>query len=358
MSNCGLKTTNPLSFLVFTPGEPAGIGPDLAVWLATQSNLPAPVVIVANRALLEARAAHLGLACAIPDYTPGLDAPLSLIDLPLAAPVIAGQVNPANAAYVLDCLSRATHGCMAGEFAALVTGPVHKGVINDAGIAFTGHTEFLAAQTGTAQVVMMLAGRMHTNDAWLRVALATTHLPLRAVADAITAEGLNTTLRILDTALRHDFGIVQPTILVTGLNPHAGEDGHLGHEEISLIRPVLDALRATGMRLTGPLPADTAFQPKYLSAADAVLAMYHDQGLPVLKHATFGRGVNITLGLPIVRTSVDHGTALDLAGSGQANPGSLCVALEAAAEMAHARLHKTTLPRSAGVSPALGPTQA
>lgn len=337
MSNCTLKTVDALKPLAFTPGEPAGIGPDLAVWLTTQNDINAPVVIIANRTLLEARATQLGLDCAIPDYTHGQEAPISLIDCPLAAPVTPGEVNPSNAAYVLDCLTRATTGCMDGEFSALVTGPVHKGVINDAGIAFTGHTEFLAALTGTAQVVMMLAGRMHTNDAWLRVALATTHLPLRAIADAITADSLSTTLRILDTALHHDFGLAQPNILVTGLNPHAGEDGHLGHEEITLIRPVLENLRVQGLHLIGPLPADTAFQPKYLSEADAVLAMYHDQGLAVLKHATFGRGVNITLGLPIVRTSVDHGTALDLAGSGQANPGSLRVALEAAAEMAKAR---------------------
>ena len=323
--------------LAFTPGEPAGIGPDLAVWLAGQRAMATPIVILSSRSLLDERAKQRGHAFDVPDYHPGTKAPLSLIDLPLAAPVHAGRPDPANAPFVLNALTRATQGCQADEFSGLVTGPVHKGVINEAGIPFTGHTEFLADLTGTPQVVMMLAGRRSDSQAWLRVALATTHLPLRAVADAISAPGLNTTLTILDTALRRDFGLTHPHILVAGLNPHAGEDGHLGREEIDIIEPVLENLRNQGLNLSGPLPADSLFQTRYLDQADAVLAMYHDQGLPVLKHATFGRGVNITLGLPIVRTSVDHGTALDLAGTGQINPGSLMVAIEAAAEMALAR---------------------
>jgi len=332
-----LKALNALKPLVFTPGEPAGIGPDLAVWLARQPAVAVPIVILSNRRLLDERAARLGYPFTVPDYAPGTTAPVSLIDLPLPVAAQPGHLDPANTGFVLEALTRATQACLSGEFSGLVTGPVHKGIINEAGIPFTGHTEFLANLTGTAQVVMMLAGRMHGSNAWLRVALATTHLPLRAVADAITTESLTTTLTILDAALRRDFGLTKPHILVAGLNPHAGEDGHLGREEIEVIAPVLDSLRSQGMNLSGPLPADTLFQPKYLDRADAVFAMYHDQGLPVLKHATFGRGVNITLGLPIVRTSVDHGTALDLAGTGQVNPGSLAVAIEAATAMAQAR---------------------
>lgn len=333
----GLRIAEALNPLIFTPGEPAGIGPDLAVWLARQPSSAVPIVILSNRHLLEGRAARLGQTFLVPDYAPGTTAPVSLIDLPLPVAAQPGKLDSGNASFVLDGLTRATLGCRSGEFSALITGPVHKGIINAAGIRFTGHTEFLAELTGTPQVVMMLAGRMHSNNAWLRVALATTHLPLRAVADAITVEGLTTALTILDAALRRDFGLSNPHILVAGLNPHAGEDGHLGHEEAEIISPALDRLRRQGMNLSVPLPADTLFQPKYLDRADAVFAMYHDQGLPVLKHATFGRGVNITLGLPIVRTSVDHGTALDLAGTGQANPGSLAIAIEAAIAMAQAR---------------------
>ena len=334
ISKSDLRTAETLKPLVFTPGEPAGIGPDLAVWLAQQEAIATPIVILSNRHLLDERAAQQGQAFAVPNYHPGTTAPVSLIDLPLPVAAQPGKPDPANATFVLDGLTHATHACLSGEFSGLVTGPVHKGVINEAGIPFTGHTEFLADLTGTAQVVMMLAGRRHGSDTWLRVALATTHLPLRAVADAITPASLTTTLTILDAALRRDFGLSNPRILVAGLNPHAGEDGHLGREEIEVITPVLDRLRSQGLNLSGPWPADTLFQPKYLDRADAVFAMYHDQGLPVLKHATFGRGVNITLGLPIVRTSVDHGTALDLAGKGQAHPGSLIVAIEAATEMA------------------------
>ncbi len=322
--------------LIITAGEPAGIGPDLCVLLA-QTPPVYPVVLLANRELVEQRADQLGLSFDVPDYQPGSAHALSLLTWPLAAPVKAGQLDRTNAEYVLDGLRRAVAGCLSGEFAGLITGPVHKGVINDAGHAFTGHTEFLAELTGTPRVVMMLAGAMRHGGGMLRVALATTHLPLRDVADAITSDGLEETLRILDTALRHDFGRARPRILVAGLNPHAGEGGHLGREEIEVIEPVLEKLRAEGMGLIGPLPADTLFQPKYLEATDAVLAMYHDQGLPVLKHACFGQGVNVTLGLPIVRTSVDHGTALDLAGTGRIDDGSLRVALDVAWNMARHR---------------------
>jgi 4-hydroxythreonine-4-phosphate dehydrogenase len=321
--------------LVVTAGEPAGIGPDLCVRLAQQP--PAfPVVILANRQLIEQRAVQLGLPIDIPDYAADGEQPISLLSLPLGAPARPGHLDTANANYVLGGLRRAIDGCQTGEFAGLVTGPVHKGIINDAGHAFTGHTEFLAERTGCAQVVMMLAGTMH-HGGILRVALATTHLPLRAIADAITPASLATTLRILHAALRRDFGAQQPRILVAGLNPHAGEDGHLGREEIDVIAPVLQRLRVEGMNLIGPLPADTLFQPKYLESADAVLAMFHDQGLPVLKHACFGQGVNVTLGLPIIRTSVDHGTALDLAGTGRIDDGSLRVALDLAWDMARHR---------------------
>ena len=317
--------------LVLTAGEPAGIGPDLCVRLVQSPPVDARLVIVADRGMLAVRAKLLGLPFDLPDHAPGGAAPVSLLHLPTAAPVVPGRLDAANAPYVLATLRRATEGCLVGEFAGLVTGPVHKGVINDAGIAFTGHTEYLAELTGTKRVVMMLAG------AGMRVALVTTHLPVRAIADAITAEAVEETLRIIEAALRRDFGLASPRILVAGLNPHAGEGGHLGREEIEIIEPVLDRLRTEGMKLNGPLPADTLFQKKYLDQADAVLAMYHDQGLPVLKHASFGAGVNITLGLPIVRTSVDHGTALDLAGSGRISDGSLRVAIATAQEMARHR---------------------
>lgn len=309
--------------LVLTAGEPAGIGPDLCVLLA-QMSFVGSMVILADREVLAQRARLLELPFAVPEYSAGSDARLSLLHLPAAAPVRPGVLDPSNAPYVLDCLGRAISGCLDGEFAGMVTAPVHKGVINDAGHAFTGHTEFLADRTGTRQVVMMLAG------GGMRVALATTHLPLRAVADAITPASLLRTLRILHQALVGDFCISKPRILVAGLNPHAGEGGHLGSEEIDVIEPVLRQLRDEGMDLVGPLPADTLFQRKNLINADAVLAMYHDQGLPVLKHASFGEGVNITLGLPIIRTSVDHGTALDLAGTGRIDAGSLKVAIETA----------------------------
>ena len=246
--------------------------------------------------------------------------------------MVTGQLSKANAAYVLQTLTRAAQGCLEGSFAGLVTAPVHKGIINEAGMAFSGHTEFLADLTATPQVVMLLATQ------GLRVALVTTHLPLKDVANAITAERLQRVTRILHADLRDKFGIAKPRILVCGLNPHAGEGGHLGREEIEVIEPALQQLRAEGMQLIGPLPADTLFTPKHLEHCDAVLAMYHDQGLPVLKYKGFGAAVNVTLGLPIIRTSVDHGTALDLAGTGRIDCGSLQVALETAYEMAQSRL--------------------
>jgi 4-hydroxythreonine-4-phosphate dehydrogenase len=278
-----------------------------------------------DRELLQQRANRLGV-----DIT-GLE----IRHVPLRAPCIAGQLDATNARYVLELLDVATDGCVSGEFAAMVTAPVHKGVINDAGIPFTGHTEYLAEKTLTPRVVMMLAGT--GEHAGLRVALVTTHLPLKDVSAAITREELTTTIRILHGDLAKKFGIVRPRILVAGLNPHAGEGGHLGREEIEVIVPVLDALRAEGMNLIGPLPADTLFTPNVLAGSDAQLAMYHDQGLPVLKYAAFEEGINITLGLPILRTSVDHGTALDLAGTGRADPRSLFAAVRLAAEIVSRR---------------------
>ena len=314
--------------IALTPGEPAGIGPDIALALA-QRPLACDLVLIADPALLAARAAQLRLPFA-PGTWPrraGDGTAVSILPVTTAHPVNAGQLDPANSAYVIECLRRAVRGCLSGEFDALVTGPVHKGAINDAGIAFTGHTEFLAAESGAAQVVMMLAAP------GLRVALATTHLPLSAVSRAITRAHLTRVLEILHTGLRAQLGIADPVILVCGLNPHAGESGHLGREEIDVIEPVLATLRARGMRLRGPAPADTAFLPEALAGVDAVLAMYHDQGLPVLKRHDFAHAVNITLGLPFVRTSVDHGTALELAGSGRADTSSLRAALEAALNM-------------------------
>lgn len=321
-----------------TPGEPAGIGPDLCLLLAAQRQ-PHPLIAITSRDLLVERAAQLGVAVSVlavdPDALPEQPAAagsLYVWDTPLAAPVVAGQLDRANAAFVLETLTRAGQGCLDGRFAGMITAPVHKGVINESGIAFSGHTEFLAELTHTEQVVMMLATH------GLRVALVTTHLPLRAVADAITEERLERVTRILHSDLKDKFGIARPRILVCGLNPHAGEGGHLGREEIEIIEPTLERLRSEGMDLRGPLPADTLFTPKYLEHCDAVLAMYHDQGLPVLKYKGFGAAVNITLGLPIIRTSVDHGTALDLAGSGRIDTGSLKVALDTAYQMAETRI--------------------
>ena len=285
-------------------------------------------MILGNRAVLRERARLRGVPFEVPDYARGNAAPLSVIDIPLAAPVTPGRLDAANASHVLAMLDRAIDGCVSGEFAAMVTAPLQKSVLNDAGIPFTGHTEYLAERTKTPQVVMLLAG------GGLRVALATTHLPLARVPEAITPQLLRSVLRILDADLRKRFGIAAPRILVSGLNPHAGESGYLGREEIDVITPAIEALKREGMRLEGPYPADTLFTPRVLAQGDAVLAMYHDQGLPVLKHAAFGEAVNVTLGLPIIRTSVDHGTALDRAGSGEVDAGSLHAAITLAFEMA------------------------
>lgn len=318
--------------IALTAGEPAGIGPDLCVRLAGQP-LPARIVVVADRELLAQRAAQLGLTVKLVEFDaralPPTGPSLAVHHVPLATAVAAGELDRANSPYVLETLRVAAEGCMGGMYAAMVTAPVHKAVINDAGVAFTGHTEFLAEHTGTPRVVMMLVG------GGMRVALATTHLALRDVPAAITRESLEATLNILVEDLKRRFGLARPRVLVAGLNPHAGESGHLGREEIEVITPVLEALRAAGHDVVGPLPADTLFNPERLAHADAVLAMYHDQGLPVLKHASFGAGVNVTLGLPIIRTSVDHGTALDLAGTGRADAGSLRAAIELATELAH-----------------------
>lgn len=324
-----------LPVIAVTSGEPAGIGPELCLRLADHP--AAHPVILGDRHLLAERAAVLGLQVNFRDYSPGRNpAPnhLDVLHIPLAVASQAGRLDAANGAYVLALLDRALAGCQSGEFAAMATAPVHKGVINEAGVPFTGHTEYLAEKTGTPLVVMMLAGP--TERGPLRVALVTTHLPLRAVPDAITPAVLEKTLRILAADLRGKYGLSRPRILVAGLNPHAGEGGYLGREEIEVITPVLEKLRSEGFALSGPYPADTMFTPPILAQGDAVLAMYHDQGLTALKYATFGQGINVTLGLPIIRTSVDHGTALELAGSGRADPGSLFEALAEAARMAAA----------------------
>ncbi len=322
-----------LPILAITSGEPAGIGPDLCAALPRRE-WPARPVVLGDRAMIAARIhavePSVDLVDYVPDGTPRAGA-IEVLHVPLTRPATPGRLDVANAPYVLSLLDRAIAGCQSGEFAAMVTAPVHKGIICDAGVPFSGHTEYLAEATGTPLVVMMLVG------GGLRVALATTHLPLKDVSAAITRPLLTDTLRILDADLRRHFGLASPRILVAGLNPHAGEGGHMGTEEIDTIAPVLEALRAEGMRLVGPLPADTLFVPHTLQQGDAVLAMFHDQGLPVLKHASFGGGVNVTLGLPIIRTSVDHGTALDLAGSGRADPGSLFAAVELAISMVRSR---------------------
>lgn len=317
--------------LAVTPGEPAGIGPDLLVRLVQQPRV-SRLVAVADPDLLIGRAAALGLSLRCIDFDPEGPSPscgpgvLEVLGVAVRGPVEPGRLDGRNAPYVLDTLRLACDGCLSGTFDALVTGPVHKGVINDAGLPFTGHTEFLAERCG-ADPVMLLAAP------GLRVALATTHLPLREVSEAITRPLLERVLAILHRDLRDRFGIAAPRILVCGLNPHAGEGGHLGREERDLIEPVLEGLRARGWDLIGPVPADTAFVPDRLRGADAVLCMYHDQGLPVLKHLGFGQAVNVTLGLPMIRTSVDHGTALDLAGTDRADLGSLRAAVAMALSM-------------------------
>lgn len=327
-----MTTRLPVPRIALTPGEPAGIGPDLCIQLA-QQDLPCEIIVIASPQLLEERARQLGLPLQLKEFDSAMPATaqtagyVTVLPVELAESVQCGQLNPANSRYVLKTITKATKGCMDAVFDAMVTGPVHKGVINDAGLAFSGHTEFIAGITG-GHPVMMLA------TPGLRVALATTHMPLSEVSQAITHTRLRTVIRILDHELRSRFGITHPKILVCGLNPHAGESGHMGREEIDIIEPVLDSFRKQGLNLHGPLPADTLFTDKYLATADAVLAMYHDQGLPVLKHMGFGRAVNVTLGLPVIRTSVDHGTALDLAGSGKADSGSLQFALQTAITMA------------------------
>lgn len=326
------------TLLALTPGEPAGIGPELLIMLA-QSPLPCALVVFADKHMMCERAKLLGLPFEFTEWPADNASSNELADspkvyikhVPLAEPCKVGQLNPANAHYVLACLDQAIDACIAGHTSALVTAPLHKGVINDAGISFSGHTEHLQARCAANKVVMMLASPR------MRVALATTHLPLADVSQSITQESLTEVTRILIADLQNKFGITKPRILVAGLNPHAGENGHMGREEIEVITPVMQALDDLSAELIGPLPADTLFNKKYLEDADAVLAMYHDQGLPVLKFDGFGESVNITLGLPIIRTSVDHGTALDLAGTGRADIGSLNTAINIALEMAQAQ---------------------
>lgn len=319
--------------IVLTPGEPAGIGPDLAVRLAQREHAGA-VVAIADPDLLRQRASKLGLPLRVIEvdastcFAAQPAGSLQVLPQRLAAPALPGELDVRNAQYVLNTLDTAVGLCMQGTADALVTGPVNKAVINDAGIAFDGHTGYLAAATHGGEPVMMLA------CPGLRVALASVHIPLSQVPAAITQHGLQHTLKILDHDLRTRFGIAQPRILVAGLNPHAGESGYLGREDIEVIEPVIRKLRATGMQLTGPLPADTLFTPDKLAHCDAVLAMYHDQGLPVIKHLGFGQTVNVTLGLPIIRTSVDHGTALDIAGTDRVDSGSLHAALGMATDIA------------------------
>jgi 4-hydroxythreonine-4-phosphate dehydrogenase len=309
--------------IAITTGEPAGIGPEIALRAALSYRQPC--VLLGDGALLQQTARAIGLPWPLPS-------PCSIQHEPLTEPVVPGRPRPANAGYVLRLLDRAIDGCRSAEFAAIATAPVHKAVINEAGIAFSGHTEYLAAATGASAVVMMLVG------GGLRVALATTHLPLSQVPAAITRALLGETLDVLDRDLRSWFGILRPRIAVAGLNPHAGEAGFLGHEEIDVIAPAIAAARERGIDADGPWPADTLFVPARAHLADAILAMYHDQGLAPLKYASFGQGVNVTLGLPLVRTSVDHGTALDLAGAGRADPASMLAAIELAAQLASRRL--------------------
>ena len=321
--------------IVITSGEPAGIGPDTCVALA-QTEWEADIVVAADADLLAATAAALDLPLSIERYVASQPsgvhraAVLKVMHIPTVRPVIAGQPDARNAAYVIDMLDRACDGCMNGEFAAMVTAPVQKSTLLDAGYAFSGHTEYLAARTRAALPVMLLLSDQ------LRVALVTTHLALADVPRAITRERLRATLRIVNMDLQRHFGIAAPRIAVLGLNPHAGEAGHLGREEIDVIHPVIEELRTAGLNLQGPVPADTAFTPRFLKTADVIVAMYHDQGLPVIKHVGFGNAVNMTLGLPILRTSVDHGTALTLARTGKADPGSLSAALALAIDLAGA----------------------
>lgn len=330
------STQNRLIKLAVTPGEPAGIGPDLVI-LLSERTWEAQVVVFADTNMLKSRAELLGKDIEIIPYSKGmnyLQKPGQIIvnHVSCKKTPVAGQLDSENGHYVVDTLRLACEANMEGDFDAVVTGPVHKGIINKAGVSFSGHTEYFAQQSNTADVVMML----ETDG--LRVCLATTHIPLAYVSKAITPERIKKVISIMHTDLQRKFAIANPSIYVCGLNPHAGEDGHLGREEIDVITPTLDQLRANGMELVGPLPADTIFQPKYLDKADAVLAMYHDQGLPVLKFKGFGNSVNITLGLPFIRTSVDHGTATDLAGSSEADTGSMARAITQAIKLAKLKL--------------------
>lgn len=318
--------------LAVTPGEPAGIGPDLLIE-AVQKPWPVQLVGVCSANLLRERARQLGQHIELRKFDPASEPVaaepgiLSVVDIPTASPVVPGQTETANAHYVLRCLETATSGCLDRQFSGLVTGPVQKSTINESGVAFSGHTEFLAEHSATEKVVMMLATKK------LRVALVTTHLPLRSVAEAITEQEVSQSLNILHQELVEKFGLANPRILVCGLNPHAGESGHLGREEIDIIQPALEKARQRGIDAQGPMPADSLFTPANLKTADAVLAMYHDQGLGPFKALSFGESVNVTLGLPFVRTSVDHGTALDLAGTGKASASSLVAAIEMAADL-------------------------
>jgi 4-hydroxythreonine-4-phosphate dehydrogenase len=318
--------------IAITPGEPAGIGPDLVISLAQQS-WPVQLVVVASKELIIQRAQQLNLPISIIDYDESLEAipqvagTLTILDIPLGGACIAGTLDTTNGAYVVETLKVASDKNMSGEFAAMVTGPVHKGLINKSGVPFSGHTEYFAHQANCSDVVMMLATK------GLRVALVTTHIPLAYVSKAITFDRLQKVTRILHQDLQSKFGIKSPKIYACGINPHAGEDGHLGREEIEVMEPAFAELREEGINVIGPLPADTIFQEKYLEDADAILSMYHDQGLPVLKYKGFGSSVNITLGLPFIRTSVDHGTALELAGVGEADSGSMIEAINSAIDL-------------------------
>ena len=322
--------------IAITPGEPAGIGPDLVLKIAQQA-WDAQLVVFADTQMMQQRAQQLGLPITLTPYSPSDDriqnaGELFVQHIQCDKPVVTGQLDSDNGHYVVETLRASCAANMNDEFDAVVTGPVHKGTINQAGISFSGHTEYFAAQSNTMDVVMLLATE------GLRVALATTHIPLAYVSRAITRERLHKVIHIINTDLRLKFGIDSPRIYVCGLNPHAGENGHLGKEEIDVISPALEELRSEGLDIVGPLPADTIFQPKYLEDADVVLAMYHDQGLPVLKYKGFGASVNITLGLPFIRTSVDHGTACDLAGDGSADAGSMQMALSKAIKLANRKL--------------------
>ena len=317
-----------MPLVALTAGEPAGIGPDLCALLAREK-FSGRVVIVGDPDVIVERARMRGIPFDIPEYRDRASAPaISILPVPAAVPVVPGRLDVANARHVLAILDRALDGCVINEFDAMVTAPVQKSVLNDAGIAFTGHTEYLADRTATPLVVMLLVG------GGLRVALATTHLALSEVPRAITRELIESVIRVLDADLRKRFGVMRPRILVAGLNPHAGESGYLGREEIDSIAPAIEALAREGFAVSGPFPADTLFTPRVLGEGDCVLAMFHDQGLPVLKYAAFGDAVNVTLGLPIIRTSVDHGTALDRAGAGEVDAGSLREAIALAFRMA------------------------